>query len=109
MAEGDEIYEVVEEQPQFPGGMQAMYKWMGDNLRYPGISPKDGVQGKVLIRFVVSKTGQITDPKVLKSLDPYTDKEAVRLVSSMPKWNPGKIGGAPVKSYFVLPVTFRQN
>ncbi len=105
--EEEKIYEVVEQQPEFPGGTAAMYKWLNDNLHYPAISQENGVQGKVFIRFVVSKTGAITDPKVVRSLDPYTDKEAIRCIKAMPRWNPGKMNGAPVKAYFVLPITFR--
>lgn len=106
-AEEEKIYDYVEEAPKFKGGDPAMYKWLNDNLRYPTISQEQGVQGKVFVRFVVDKSGKITNVRVVRSLDSYTDKEAVRVVSGMPAWNPGKMNGAAVKAYFVLPVTFR--
>ncbi len=105
--EEEKIYDVVEQQPEFPGGTAALYKWLNDNMNYPQISQENGVQGKVFVRFVVSKTGQITGATVIRSLDPYTDKEAKRCVSAMPKWNPGKMNGSPVNTFFVLPITFK--
>lgn len=106
-AEEEKIYDYVEEAPSFKGGSAAMYKWLSDNLRYPTISQEQGVQGKVIVRFVVDRSGRIANVRVVRSLDAYTDKEAVRVVSSMPAWTPGKMNGAAVKAYFVLPVTFR--
>lgn len=107
--EEEKIYDVVEQPPLFPGGEAAMYKWLNDNLTYPTISQENGVQGKVFVRFVVSKNGAITDATVIRSLDPYTDKEALRCIRAMPRWNPGKMNGVAVKAYFVLPITFRLN
>lgn len=107
--EEDKIYDVVEQAPMFPGGEAAMYKWLSDNLKYPAISQENGIQGKVFVRFVVAKNGSITDVNVIKSLDPYTDKEAQRCVRAMPKWNPGKMNGVAVRTYFVIPITFRLN
>lgn len=105
--EAEKIYDVVEQQAQFVGGEKAMYKWLQNNMRYPVISQENGVQGKVFVRFVVSETGKITNARVVRSLDPYTDKEAVRCIEAMPRWNPGKMNGSAVKSYYVLPITFK--
>jgi len=105
-AEEEKIYEYVEEVPHFKGDM---YKWLNDNLHYPSISQEQGVQGKVIVRFIVDKNGRIANARVIRSLDVYTDKEAIRVVNAMPTWTPGKMNGAAVKSYFVLPVTFRLN
>ncbi len=105
----DKIYDVVEEPPLFPGGETALYKWLNDNLNYPRISQDNGVQGRVFVRFVVTQNGSISDASVIRSLDSYTDKEALRVVRAMPRWNPGKMNGVAVKTYFVLPITFRLN
>ncbi len=105
--EEDKIYETVEQKAEFPGGMQAMYKWLGDNLIYPQPSIENGVQGRVFVRFVVAKNGSISDAKVIRSLDPFCDKEAVRCIKAMPRWSPGKMNGVAVRSYYVLPIQFK--
>ena len=85
-----QIFTIVEEQPEFPGGMAECYKWIGKNLQYPTISAENGVQGRVTVNFVVNADGSIVDVKVLRGVDPYLDKEAIRVVSKMPKWKPGR-------------------
>ena len=104
-----QIFTIVEENPEFPGGMAECYKWINKNLNYPTISAENGVQGRVTVNFVVNADGSIVDVKVLRGVDPYLDKEAVRVVSKMPKWKPGKQRGKAVRCSFNLPVRFKLN
>lgn len=107
--EGDEgeIFEVVEQSASFPGGDDALYKWLGKNLRYPASANEQGIQGRVIVAFVINRDGSIVDPKVMRSLDPACDKEALRVIKSMPKWTPGKQRGKTVRQRYVLPVMFK--
>ena len=108
MPEEETIYQVVEQQPEFPGGMQALMKYLRDNINYPRISRDNNSQGKTYVNFVVNTDGSIQDVEVMKSSgDVYLDKEAVRVVKTMPKWNPGKQAGKAVRVRFTLPVVFR--
>lgn len=100
-------YTAVEQMPSFPGGDAELLNYIGKNLRYPTISQENGVQGKVYIRFVVSKTGVVQDAQVMRSLDPYCDKEALRVIKGLPKWVPGKQNGVNVPVYYVVPITFK--
>ena len=102
-----EIFQVVEEMPSFPGGQQECMKWLGKNMKYPQISMENGVQGRVIVQFVVNKDGSIVEPVVVRGVDPYLDKEALRVISMMPKWTPGKQRGKPVRVKFTVPVTFK--
>lgn len=97
----------VEQMPTFPGGEIEMQKFIRDNLRYPVVAQEAGIQGRVTLRFVVSKTGAIENVTVVRGIDPSCDKEAVRVVKSMPKWIPGKQNGLNVPVYFNLPIQFR--
>jgi protein TonB len=97
----------VEQMPTFPGGEAEMQKFIGQNLKYPVVAQESGIQGRVTVRFVVSKTGAIEDVNVIRGIDPSCDKEAVRVVKSMPKWIPGKQNGLNVPVYFTLPIVFR--
>lgn len=101
------IYHSVEQMAQFPGGDSAMMKWIADNIRYPQAALDEGIQGRVTLQFVVEKDGSITSPRVVRSRDPELDREALRLVSTMPTFTPGIVDGKPVRSYFTLPVTFK--
>ena len=92
--------------PSFPGGMQALNKYLKDNLRYPTIAAENGVSGRVVLRFVVSKSGKIENVEVLGPVDRALDEEAVRVVKSMPAWVPGKQNGNAVAVYYTLPVPF---
>jgi len=105
--EENKIFDVVEEQPSFPGGAGALMQWLRDNINYPVIAAENGIEGRVIVQFVVSKTGSISDVRVARSVDPSLDKEAVRVVSSMPNWTPGKQNGSAVNVRFTLPVTFK--
>ena len=103
----NKVYDTVEDMPQFPGGPSAMFEYLSKNIKYPVVAEENGVQGRVLVTIIVEKDGSITDVKVEKSVDPYLDKEAQRLVKSMPHWIPGKQNGEPVRVNYTVPVTFR--
>lgn len=107
----DEIYDIVTEPADFPGGRASMMKFMAENLRYPQTAVEQDIQGKCYLQFIVMETGELTDLKVKRGIPdcPECDKEAIRMVKSMPKWIPAKNSGKPVKSVFVLPVTFKLN
>lgn len=108
IVEEETIYQVVEQQPEFPGGMKALMKYLKDNINYPRISRENNSQGKTYVNFVVNTDGTIQDVEVMKSSsDVYLDKEATRVVKAMPKWNPGKQAGKAVRVRFTLPVTFK--
>ena len=102
-----EIFQVVEEQPMYPGGMEELMKFLQTNIRYPKEAQERGLQGRVIVQFVVNKDGSICDEKVVRSVDPQLDAEALRVVRSMPNWTPGKQRGEAVRVRFTLPVTFR--
>ena len=109
LPDGDEkVYQVCENAPAFPGGTHAMYKYLADNIKYPDEAKAAGKQGRVMVQFVVRKDGSISDVSVAKSAgNASLDKEAVRAVSSMPKWNPGTQGGKPVNVQYTIPVQFK--
>ena len=100
-------YTVVEQMPQFPGGNGELLSYIAKNLKYPAISAENGVQGKVFIRFVVTALGMVEQVEVVRSLDPHCDKEAKRVVASLPKWIPGKQNGRNVPVYYTLPIIFK--
>lgn len=101
------IFEVVENAPEFPGGTAALMQFLGKNIKYPTIAQENGTQGRVIVQFVVNRDGTIVDPRVVKSVDPYLDKEALRVINSMPKWKPGMQRGKAVRVKFTVPVMFR--
>lgn len=103
----DMIYRDVEEMPSFPGGQSALFDYLSKNIRYPVVAKENGIQGRVLVSFIIEKDGSLTDFVIEKSVDPSLDKEAIRLVRSMPKWNPGKKDGQSVNVKYTLPITFR--
>ena len=105
--EEQQIFQVVEEMPEFPGGMGECMKFLGKNIKYPTISQENGVQGRVIVQFVVNRDGSIVDPVVVRGVDPYLDKEALRVISTMPKWKPGKQRGKAVRVKYTVPVMFR--
>jgi protein TonB len=106
-SDDDRIFEIVEENAQFPGGDDACYKWLYDNIKYPAIAQEQGIQGRVFVRFVVNKDGSIVDVEVTRSPDPSLSKEAERVIKMMPKWKPARQGNKPVRSRFNLPVMFK--
>ncbi len=97
----------VEQQPEFPGGVQAMYKWLSEHINYPAVAAEEGISGRVIIEFVVSKTGAIENVKIARGRHPALDKEALRVVKAMPNWNPGRNNGVAVKVTYTLPVQFK--
>lgn len=103
----DMVFDVVEVMPQYPGGPIAMLKYLMENIKYPEQAMKEGIQGRVTVRFIVEKDGSISDVKPILSVHPLLNKEAVRVVKSMPKWSPGKHNGKPVRVRFNLPVMFK--
>ena len=105
--QGEEIFNVVEQMPEYPGGMEELMKFLQRNVKYPKEAQEQGKQGRVIVQFVVNKDGSITDAKIAKSVDPQLDAEALRVVNAMPNWTPGKQKGEPVRTRFTLPVTFR--
>ena len=106
--EDNRIYEIVEQMPEFPnGGMAGLMSFISKNLKYPTICQESGVQGKVIVFFVVEKDGSTTDFRIVRSVDKYLDKEALRVLSSMPKWIPGKQKGVPVRVKYTVPINFR--
>ena len=105
--EENKVFDVVEQMPSYPGGNGALMQYLSSHIKYPVIAEENGIQGRVICTFVVERDGSITDVRIAKSVDPSLDKEAMRVVSSMPKWIPGKQNGSAVRVKYTLPVTFR--
>ena len=101
------VGDIIEDMPEFPGGSQKLFDYLMENTHYPEIAEKNGVQGRVVVTFVVEKDGSITEAKIFKSVDQSLDEEAVRVVKSMPKWKPGKYNGEPTRVKYTVPITFR--
>lgn len=102
-----QIFTVVEEMPEFPGGNAELLKYLAKSIKYPVIAQENGIQGRVICAFVVNRDGGIVDAEVLRGVDPSLDKEALRVIMAMPKWKPGKQRGKPVRVKYTVPVTFR--
>ena len=103
-----EIFQVVEQMPEFPGGMDKLLEYLGKNIKYPTIAQEQGIQGRSIIEFVVNKDGSIVDPKVIRSLHPKCDEEAIRVIKAMPKWKPAiNENGKPVRVKYTVPVQFK--
>ena len=105
--EENKVFDIVEQQPLFPGGPAALMKYLSENTKYPVVAQENGVQGRVTVQFVVEKDGSISDVHVLRGVDPSLDKEAVRVVKSLPRWTPGKQNGITVRVNYRVPVLFR--
>lgn len=103
----DDVYDVVEKMPEFPGGMAELMKYLSSNIKYPVEAHKAGIQGRVVVSFVVNKDGTVKDAKIVRSVDKSIDAEALRVISAMPKWLPGYQNGKAVKVRYTVPVTFR--
>ena len=101
------VFIVVEKMPSFPGGEAAMRRFISSNIRYPKIAEENGVEGRVVVTFVVGRNGEITDVEIMRSVDRHLDAEAIRVVNAMPRWTPGEQRGKPVKVKYVLPVVFK--
>lgn len=106
--EEEVIFKIVETMPEFPGGQQALFKYLSENVKYPVIAQENGIQGRVICQFTVNKDGSIVDVEVVRSGgDPSLDKEAIRVIKSMPKWHPGKQRGKAVRVKYTIPVSFK--
>ena len=103
----NKVFDVVEEMPSFPGGQGALMSFLSSNIKYPVVAQENGVQGRVIVGFVVERDGSITDVKVMRSVDPSLDREAQRVIKAMPKWKPGKQNGSAVRVKYTVPVVFR--
>ncbi|MBQ1185659.1 MAG: energy transducer TonB [Muribaculaceae bacterium] len=103
----EEIFVAVEQQPEFPGGTAALMKWLASNVRYPQMALENGISGRVIVKFVVEKDGSVSGVTLVRGVDKDLDREAIRVVKSMPKWQPGKNNGQAVRCYFNLPVNFK--
>ena len=103
----EEIFVAVEQPAEFPGGQAALMKWLNQNIRYPEAAQQNDIQGRVVVKFVVEKDGSVAHAEIARGVDKDLDREALRVVNKMPKWQPGKNNGVAVRSYFNLPVTFR--
>lgn len=102
-----QIFTVVEEMPKFPGGDAELLKFIAKSIKYPVIAQENGIQGRVICSFVVNRDGSVVDAEVLRGVDPSLDKEALRVIGTMPKWTPGKQRGKPVRVKYTVPITFR--
>lgn len=107
VVEETKIFTVVEQMPMYPGGDGALMGYLRDNIHYPTVAAENGVQGRVVVGFVVERDGSITDVKILRGVDPSLDREAMRVVKNMPKWTPGKQNGSAVRVKYQVPVSFR--
>src|SRR5574344_175258 len=106
-ADDSKIFQIVEQLPEFPGGMVEFMKWLTKNLRYPAYAQKNAIQGKVIIQFVINKDGSVVDANIVHSLEPSCDKEAMRVIKMMPKWHPGLEHNKPVRVRYTIPIIFK--
>jgi len=103
----EQVFVVVEEMPEFPGGEKALRTFLATSVKYPTIAQENGIQGKVFVNFVVNKDGSVSNVKIARGVDPAIDAEALRVVSSLPRWKPGKQRGAPVRVSYTVPISFK--
>ncbi|MDE5810812.1 MAG: energy transducer TonB [Muribaculaceae bacterium] len=103
----NQVFTSVEQMPQFPGGEAELLKWIGSHVKYPPMAMENGIQGRVQVRFVVTKDGSVGEVQVIRGKDPDLDKEAVRVIKSLPKFNPGRMNGQPVNVWYTVPINFR--
>lgn len=106
-ASDEKIFDVVEQPPSFPGGQAALMSYLSKNVKYPEEALKDNVQGRVIVGFIVEKDGSVSNAKIIRSVDSALDKEAIRIVMSMPKWTPGRQNGRNVRTKYNVPVNFK--
>lgn len=109
--QGDEseVFVIVEDMPEFPGGELALRKWLSSNIKYPTIAAENGIQGKVYVTFVVDKDGSISNATIVRGVDPSLDQEALRVVNQLPRWKPGMQRGKPVRVSYTVPINFQLN
>lgn len=101
------VYDVAEEMPQFPGGPSALFQYLSESIKYPEEAEKNGIEGRVILTFIVETDGSISNVNIVKSVDPSLDAEAIRVVATMPRWSPGRMDGSAVRVKYTVPVTFR--
>lgn len=101
-----EVFMIVEEMPEFPGGTEALQKYLAQSVRFPVIAQENGIQGRVYIQFVINQNGEVTNATILRGVDPSLDREALRVVEAMPKWKPGKQRNRPVRVSYTVPINF---
>lgn len=106
-ASDEKIFDVVEQPPSFPGGQAALMSYLSKSVKYPEEALKDNVQGRVIVGFIVEKDGSVSNAKIIRSVDSALDKEAIRIVMSMPKWTPGRQNGRNVRTKYNVPVNFK--
>lgn len=106
-ASDEKIFDVVEQPPSFPGGQAALMSYLSKSVKYPQEALKDNVQGRVIVGFIVEKDGSVSNAKIIRSVDSALDKEAIRIVMSMPKWTPGRQNGRNVRTKYNVPVNFK--
>ena len=104
---GQPIYNVVDQMPEFPGGMDKLLQFINGNMQYPAEARKKGIQGRVTVQFIVDEDGHITEPNIVRSVDPFLDKEALRIIKTLPQWKPGTLKGKAVKVKYTVPVAFK--
>lgn len=109
VSDKEKVYQVVEQQPSFPGGREELFKYLAYNVKYPIDAAKNKIEGRVLVTFVVEHDGSISNVNVANSVYPSLDKESIRVVSGMPKWIPGKANGKTIRVKYTIPITFRLN
>ena len=102
-----QAFDIIEEMPQYPGGPTALFSFLSNTVKYPVVAEENGIQGRVIVSFVVERDGSLTDVKIVKRVDPSLDKEALRVIKTMPRWISGKVNGNPVRVEYTVPITFR--
>lgn len=107
--EDETVFEYVEVQPEFPGGNQALFQFIAKNIIYPVSAKEEGIQGKVYVQFIIDNDGNVTKPQILRGVNPLLDREALRVISTMPKWKPGYQSGKPVLVKYIIPIIFKLN
>ena len=105
--EPEKVFDMVEQMPTFPGGNTELMKYLSEHIKYPVMAQENGTEGRVIVQFVVEKDGTIAEAHVARGVDPYLDKEALRVVQSMPRWIPGKQNGKAVRVKYTVPVMFK--
>jgi periplasmic protein TonB len=106
-ADEQEVFFIVEDMPEFPGGELALRQFIANSIKYPVIAQENGIQGRVYVQFVVDADGSVSDPRIARGVDPSLDKEALRVVSLLPKWKPGRQRGKPVRVSYTVPINFQ--
>ena len=101
------MYEVVEQMPSFPGGPGALMRYLADNIKYPVEAQKNGIQGRVVVSFVVERDGSLSNFQIARSVEPSIDEEAIRVAKAMPRWIPGKHNGSATRVKYNIPISFR--